>query len=337
MLKSLFVSERNIALNKILFALAGLAAALSSGASAHVVLDQREPRIGAPYKAVLAVPHGCEGSATVRLTVSIPEGMIAVKPIPKPGWTIEITRGAYARSYAFMHGIQLAEGVKEITWSGRLDDSFYDEFGFAGFIAESLKAGDNLVFPVSQECETGIAKWVEVAAAGQDPHSLKFPAPLLRLAGAESSSGGVKGGLSISAPWSRATPGGAKVGGGYLSIRNAGKEADRLIAVSSAVATSVDVHEMTMKDGVMTMRPVEGGLVIAPGQTVALSPGGFHLMLMGLKEPLRQGHPVGITLEFERAGKVAVELDVLGVGAQGPVAPASAGANTEGGQEHGNH
>jgi uncharacterized protein YcnI len=332
------IIERNVALNRNVVAFAGLVAALSCEASAHVVLDKPEARIGAPYKAMLAVAHGCEGSATVRLTVSIPEGMIAVKPIPKPGWTIKITKGAYARSYAFMHGIQLAEGVKEISWSGgKLDDDFYDEFGFAGFIADSLKSGERLAFPAIQECETGVSKWIEVAAAGQDPHALKFPAPLLRLAGAESSRDVVKDDISISAPWSRATPGGARVGGGYLSIRNSGKEADRLIAVSSAVATSVDVHEMTMKDGVMTMRPVEGGLVIAPGQTVVLSPGGFHLMLMGLKEPLQQGHAVGITLEFEKAGKVAVDLDVLGVGAQGPAAPATAGVGGEGGHEHMNH
>lgn len=87
----------------------------------------------------------------------------------------------------------------------------------------------------------------------------------------------------------------------------------------------------------MTMRPIEGGLVIAPGQTVALAPGGFHLMLMGLKESLKQGRSVGITLEFERAGKVAVDLDVLGLGAQGPAVPASAGADGGGGHEHMNH
>jgi copper(I)-binding protein len=94
---------------------------------------------------------------------------------------------------------------------------------------------------------------------------------------------------------------------------------------------------MTTKDGVMTMRPVEGGLVIAPGQTVALAPGGYHLMLMGLKEPLQQGRPVGVTLEFEKAGKVAVDLDVLGVGAQGPAAPASAGADRPAGSDHMSH
>jgi hypothetical protein len=333
----MYIIERNRTLNKLL-AVAGIIAGLCCEASAHVVLDKSEARIGASYKAVLAVPHGCEGSATIRLTVSVPEGMIAVKPIPKPGWTIAVTKGAYARSYAFMHGIQLSEGVKEISWSGgKLEDAFYDEFGFAGFIADSLKAGDKLAFPVIQECESGVAKWVEVAAAGQDPHALKYPAPQLRLAAGASSGGLVAGDLTISSPWSRATPGGAKVGGGYLAIRNSGKEPDRLVSVSSAAATSVEVHEMATKDGVMTMRPVEGGLVIAPGQTVTLAPGGFHLMLMGLKEPLQQGRPVGITLEFEKAGKVAVDLDVLGVGAQGPAAGAWAGAEGQGGHQHMNH
>jgi hypothetical protein len=331
------IIERKRALNKLL-AVAGIVAGLCCDASAHVVLDKSEARIGASYKAVLAVPHGCEGSATVRLTVSVPEGMIAVKPIPKPGWTIAVTKGAYARSYAFMHGIQLSEGVKEISWSGgRLEDAFYDEFGFAGFIADSFKAGDKLAFPVVQECETGVAKWTEIAAAGQDPHALKYPAPQLRLAGGVSSGGLVAGDLTISSPWSRATPGGAKVGGGYLAIRNSGKEPDRLVAVSSAAAASVEVHEMTTKDGVMTMRPVEGGLVIGPGQTVTLSPGGFHLMLMGLKEPLQQGRPVGVTLEFEKAGKLAVDLDVLGVGAQGPSAGAQGQGGKEPGKEHMNH
>jgi copper(I)-binding protein len=75
---------------------------------------------------------------------------------------------------------------------------------------------------------------------------------------------------------------------------------------------------MTMSDGVMKMRPVEGGLAIEPGKTVKLAPGGYHLMMMDLKNPLKQGEKLPITLQFEKAGKVAVTLDVEGVGAKGP-------------------
>jgi copper(I)-binding protein len=126
------------------------------------------------------------------------------------------------------------------------------------------------------------------------------------------------GDLVITQAWSRATPGGAKVGGGYLTIENKGTTPDRLIGGSADVAAKVQVHEMSMNNGVMTMRPVEEGLVIEPGKTVKLAPAGYHLMIMDLKSPLKQGDKVPVTLEFEKAGKVAVTLDVEGIGAQGP-------------------
>ena len=128
------------------------------------------------------------------------------------------------------------------------------------------------------------------------------------------------GDLVISQGWSRATPGGAKVGGGYLTIENKGSAPDRLIAVSGDVAGRIEIHEMAVKDGVMTMRPLDNGLAIAPGKTVKLAPGGFHLMMMDLKTPLRQGDKVTVMLEFEKAGKVTASLDVQGVGAAGPAA-----------------
>ena len=128
------------------------------------------------------------------------------------------------------------------------------------------------------------------------------------------------GDLVISQAWSRATPKGAKVGGSYLTIENKGSAPDKLIGASSDVAGSIQVHEMSMADGMMKMRPVEGGLVIDPGKTVKLAPGGYHLMMMDLKNPLKQGDKLPITLEFEKAGKVQVTFDVMGVGAQGPAA-----------------
>jgi copper(I)-binding protein len=126
------------------------------------------------------------------------------------------------------------------------------------------------------------------------------------------------GDLVITQAWSRATPGGAKVGGGYLTIENKGSAPDRLIGGSADVADKVQVHEMAMNNGVMTMRPLDKGLVIEPGKTVKLAPGGYHLMLLDLKSPLKQGDKLPVTLEFERAGKVSLSLDVQGIGAQGP-------------------
>ena len=126
------------------------------------------------------------------------------------------------------------------------------------------------------------------------------------------------GDLVITQPWSRATPGGAKIAGGFLTIENKGAVADRLVSVAGDIAGRVEIHEMAMNNGVMTMRPLDKGLAIDPGKTVKLAPGGYHLMLMDLKQPLKQGDKVPVTLEFEKAGKVALSLDVQGVGAQAP-------------------
>lgn len=116
--------------------------------------------------------------------------------------------------------------------------------------------------------------------------------------------------VSVETPWLRETAPAAKAGGGYAVIRNAGKVEDRLLGGSTAVAASVDVHSMTMDGNIMRMRPVSGGLAIAPGGSVALKPGGYHLMLMGLKRPLKRGETVTITLRFAKAGDVPVRFRV---------------------------
>jgi len=126
------------------------------------------------------------------------------------------------------------------------------------------------------------------------------------------------GGLKISSPWARATPKGAAVGGGYMAITNSGNAPDRLIGGSTDIARSFEVHEMTMDGGVMKMRPVAGGIEIKPGQTVTLAPNGYHVMFIGLKEPLKQGSHFKATLEFAKAGKVDVDFVVEGIGAMAP-------------------
>ena len=303
-------------------------ATLASPAGAHVFLQSGTGTVGGSYRAVLAVPHGCGTSATVRITVRIPEGMIAVKPMPKPGWTITTQKGAYAQSYDFMHGMKAAEGVKEITWSGKLDNDFYDEFVFSSYLPDALKADAPLYLPTEQTCESGAENWAQIPAAGQDPHSLKAPAPMLRLAAATGNAmapmaGMVQAGdLSIATAWTRATPPGAKVAGGYLTITNTGNTPDRLIGGTFSGGGRVEVHEMSMTDGVMRMRPLGDGLSIKPGATVKLEPGGYHLMMMDLAKPLAKGDKVKVQLQFEKAGAVEVDFDVNAVGAAGPAAGA---------------
>jgi copper(I)-binding protein len=123
------------------------------------------------------------------------------------------------------------------------------------------------------------------------------------------------GALEIGHPWSRATPPTAPTGAGYLSVKNTGTTPDRLVSVSSPAAGTVQVHDMKMDGSVMRMRELDGPLEIKPGETVTLAPGGMHLMMMGLKEPLTQGERLPLTLVFEKAGKIDVELAVEAMGA----------------------
>ncbi|SDA93244.1 copper chaperone PCu(A)C [Mesorhizobium qingshengii] len=123
--------------------------------------------------------------------------------------------------------------------------------------------------------------------------------------------------LEIGHPWSRATPAGAKVAGGYFTITNKGSAPDRLLSISSDVSDKAELHEMAVKDGVMTMRPVAGGLEIPAGGKVALAPGGYHLMFIGLKRQPKQGEEFSATLTFEKAGTVSVDFAVEGMGEMG--------------------
>ena len=124
------------------------------------------------------------------------------------------------------------------------------------------------------------------------------------------------GSLEIKHPWTRATPKSASVAGGYMKITNTGTAADRLVSGSSDVASTFEVHEMTMEHDVAKMRPVQGGLEVKPGETVELKPGSLHAMFVGLKKPLTAGEHVKATLTFEKAGKVNVEYDVRAMGAE---------------------
>jgi uncharacterized protein YcnI len=157
------------------------AAVVTSSAGAHVTLQNRQATPASYYKAVFAVPHGCAGSPTVKIRVQIPEGVIAVKPMPKPGWNVETVKGKYSTSYE-LHGATITEGVKEVLWSGgELADDNYDEFVLATYLTGSLKPNTTLYFPLVQECEQGASRWIEIPQEGKSAHDSKSPAPGVKL------------------------------------------------------------------------------------------------------------------------------------------------------------
>lgn len=126
------------------------------------------------------------------------------------------------------------------------------------------------------------------------------------------------GTLVLASPWSRATPGGAKIGAGFVTIENKGGQPDRLIAGASPIAGKIEIHEMSVERGVMRMRLLPKGLAIPAGGKVELKPGGYHIMFIDLKRPLVKGQAVKATLTFEKAGKIEIELAVEAIGASAP-------------------
>jgi periplasmic copper chaperone A len=133
------------------------------------------------------------------------------------------------------------------------------------------------------------------------------------------------GELSIGHPWTRATAPSAKVGGGYFTVENKGGQPDRLLSATFVGSAVVEVHEMAMDGGVMRMRELPKGIVIAPGQKIEFKPGGYHLMFIDLKAGLKEGENVKGVLVFERAGRIEVDFKVEAIGARG------------GGREHHDH
>ena len=161
------------------------AASVLAGASiafAHITLENQQAPVGASYKAVLRVPHGCEGSATVAVRVRVPDGFIEVKPMPKAGWKLDVVRGKYQKPMS-VRGTKVTEGVTEVDWSGgNLPDAYYDEFVLTGYIGDEAQAGQTMYFRVVQECEKGINRWIEIPAGDGAPKAEPAePAAALKL------------------------------------------------------------------------------------------------------------------------------------------------------------
>lgn len=170
----------SVSIRKAAVLAAVLACAAAGGAQAHVVLDVREAPAGSYYKGVFRVGHGCGYSATVSISVSIPPGILSVRPQPKPGWRIAIEKEPLAHA-AHHHGHEVTERVARVTWTGGpLPDAYFDEFALQMKLPDTAPDGV-LHFPVLQKCEEGERDWAGIPPAGKTSRDVKSPAPALRL------------------------------------------------------------------------------------------------------------------------------------------------------------
>jgi len=273
-------------------------------ASAHIVLSQPSFEAGQNYAAFFRVEHGCDGSPTLALRVQIPDGVTVLKTPDKPGWKVETKT--------------VKDSLTEITWRGRLDAKTADQFGL--FLKLPAKAGP-LYFPAVQSCENGETRWTDIPSAGRAWSDVPHPAPMLQLTAASSPAPVMAGSMMIGSVWSPATPGGATTAAVYATIMNHGNQPDTLLGGSTSVAGKFEIHQTTRANGVVGMRPVSGGIPVPAGGIVTLGPqGDYHVMLSGLKAPLKTGTRVPATLNFARAGAVQVEITIEPIGARGPSA-----------------
>ena len=170
-------------MNTIILHAAGIAAVLVVGFAAdsfaHATLDVEQMPSGSYYKAVVNVPHGCDGSPTLKVRVQIPDGVTGVKPQPKAGWQVEIIRAKLDKPIDAGHGRMISETVRELVWTGRLADDNLEEFRIQMKLPD--RPGQTVWFPIIQECEKGFNRWIEIPAAGKSSDDLKFPAPGVKL------------------------------------------------------------------------------------------------------------------------------------------------------------
>ncbi|WP_430396620.1 DUF1775 domain-containing protein [Ferrovibrio sp.] len=308
-----------------------IAAALLLGstalpAAAHVVADPGDGQAGGYFRTALRVGHGCGTSPTIAVKVILPEGLTTVRPQVKPGWQIQIDTAKLAKPVDAGHGRMTDTAISAVSWTGgNLPNEHFDEFGL------SLKLPDSagpLWLKVIQTCKEGELRWEQVPASGTSTRGLEFPAAVIRVAGGETAKpAAIAGAVRIEQPFARATP--AKMGGAFMTLVNGGHAADRLVKAASPVAETVELHTHVKDGDTMRMRPVDGIDIAAHGRT-ALEPGSFHVMLIGLKQPLKEGASFPLTLTFEKAGSVTLQVPVLKAGA-------SPSGTSMGGGDHKHH
>jgi len=140
--------------------------ALPVVAGAHATIEQKDAESGSYYKGVVSISHGCDGSATTKVTIGIPDGLRGAKPMPKAGWKLDVVKSQLAKPYQ-SHGKTVTEDVTQIRWYGnKLEHEHFDEFVFRGQIG--VGTGTRLYFPVTQECVVGELNWNQKPAEKAD-------------------------------------------------------------------------------------------------------------------------------------------------------------------------
>lgn len=156
------------------------AAICSTHAFAHITAQPNEAVAGSYFETSLKVPHGCDGSSTVAIQVTIPTDVLSVKPQMKPGWQVDLQTRVIDPPLKGEHGAVIAKAVSAVEWrGGPLPDSLYDSFGLVMKLPDT--PGKTLWFPVVQTCENGRREWTGIPAEGQSWHALPGPAPFVRL------------------------------------------------------------------------------------------------------------------------------------------------------------
>ncbi|WP_417580397.1 copper chaperone PCu(A)C [Pelagibacterium sp.] len=266
--------------------------AVATPALAHMTFEDTQSTPGASFRGVLVLPHGCDGAPTDTVRVNLPEGFGDVTAEDKDGWVLEMP--------------SVDGQVAQTTWSGgSVPDDSHEQFAFTGTFADDLPETD-ILFAVEQMCGDVALGWEPVVSLGENNTS------------DHAHHGGeavTLGDLELTSAFTRATLPNAPVGGGYVAITNTGDQADRLVSAESSFSPDVQIHEMAVVDDVMKMQQLPEGLEIPAGETVTLAPGGLHLMFMNISEPFVEGQTVPVTLTFERAGAIEIELAVQAFGA----------------------
>ena len=256
---------------------------LVTPASAHISLQQPTAETASAYHAVLQVTHGCGGSATIAVSVQLPAGFDNPQPQAKAGWTLE-RRG------------------NDVTWAAASKQAVLPPTVRGEFVIDGkLRATPApLWFKVRQSCAQGHVDWTDLPVAGTSTRGMKTPAVLLQVRKPAA--------VSVEQAWVRPSVPGQQGSGGYMKLT--AREGLRLVGAESSVAGVAQFHEMKMDGNVMTMRAA-GAINLPAGKTVELKPGGLHLMLMDLKQPLAAGTSVPLTLVLQDGRGIESRVETL--------------------------